>query len=45
LRLLNRLMSYLNGYERCLKRSRLSPATNYDPAEYGPPPVSRTDTG
>jgi hypothetical protein len=36
LRLLNILMSYLNGYERCLERSRLSQADGSESAQQRP---------
>jgi DNA-binding transcriptional LysR family regulator len=45
LRLLNSLMSYLNGYERCLERSQLSPAGSPSPALQRLARVSRADTG
>jgi DNA-binding transcriptional LysR family regulator len=45
LRLLNSLMSYLNGYERCLERSRLSQPGDSEPAQQLPARPSRVETG
>jgi DNA-binding transcriptional LysR family regulator len=45
LRLLNSLMSYLNGYERCLERSRLSSAASSDPGRHDMSRAPRADTG
>jgi hypothetical protein len=38
-------MSYLNGYERCLERSRLSPAAIADPGRHDLSRAPRADTG
>jgi DNA-binding transcriptional LysR family regulator len=45
LRLLNSLMSYLSGYERCLERSKLFVAAGSSPAQRDLRGVPRADTG
>ncbi len=45
LRLLNSLMSYLNGYERCLERSRIPVAAAAESLPPDPARLPRVDTG